>query len=103
MPLLPNLISLTILNHTLDRGFRLPLTLKELSLENTVAFSDAQAVTLLTQLTSLRIHITGDRDTPFEAVTALTALQQLEIGAEVSVLPFVAELSQLFDLCFWKR
>jgi hypothetical protein len=94
-------MSLTVRTYELDQSVLLPLTLKELRLEGR-AFDCQQAepLTRLTQLTSLRIGIRGDGDDPFEAITALTALQSLDINASASLIPFVAKLAQLTHLCF---
>jgi hypothetical protein len=100
MPPLPNLVSLTVLYNNVNNPFKIPLTVKELFLDNYVAYPNAVNLIALTRLTCLRVNLYLDRQNPFEGLTALATLQQLDIGGPKSLIPFLGKLTLLTHLHF---
>jgi hypothetical protein len=102
LPPLPNLRVLRTGRIGLDNTFQFPPSLQELHLSDPVSKINGDPLTRLTLLTSLSLPC-GHRDPPFEGLSHLTALRQLDIGGTPSILPFVGALSLLTHLewmCF---
>jgi hypothetical protein len=96
MPLLPNLVSLTVLNSNVGEHFQIPVTLKELSFEYSCCrYED---LTALTRLTCLRVSIFSNMHNFFRGLTALTTLHHLEIEGPRSLIPLVGKLTRLTHL-----
>jgi hypothetical protein len=100
LPPLPKLVSLIVFKTTPNPGmpFEFPVTLRDLRLDNSNACPHADPLIRLTGLTNLRISLAGYKQKPFEALSALTALQVLFIQCESSLIPSVAGLMLLTHL-----
>jgi hypothetical protein len=94
----PNLRSLQNLSYNPSYSFQFPPTLEELLLPaSTVNMS---AISGLTRLTRLHVNVGNETHNAAEALTTLTALQELVFGGELPVLPVVGKLTRLTHLRF---
>jgi hypothetical protein len=99
VPPLPNLVSMVVTVIGFHSVLLFPIKFRELDLKDWISPLEAEPITQLTRLTSLRVRYFEEAD-PFKGLATLTALRRLDSWCGRLIISTVGELTLLTHLRF---